>query len=423
MPAGAVAVGADQGETTATRGDGERYRVMATHVLDYCRRRNWAGADPYDVLNSRRLDRLGVLEFKAVRLALTQLVKRLPWDLRGLLDVPAGQNAKGLGLFLQALNRLLELNLLPDPSLIDDLTERLLQMRSPGVEKWCWGYHFPWQTRTELIARNAPNAVCSVFVAGALLDAHSRKPDARVLAAVESCCEYLVDDLYREQGGQAFFAYPPNATSAIHNANFLAAALLSRSARACGRSDFLAPARAAVRFSISRQRSDGSWLYGESPAQGWIDNFHTGFNLSALRMICDQDDAPELAVSMRAGLGFYLDHFFLPDGAPRYFHDCTYPLDIHCVAQSILTLADCADLDARCLPTMHRVAAWAADRMYDTEGYFYYRQLRWLRNRIPYMRWSQAWMLLALARLIEVERMPAPTPEPGPRHDAAATSA
>jgi len=46
----------------------------------------------------------------------------------------------------------------------------------------------------------------------------------------------------------------------------------------------------------------------------------------------------EFESPMRRGFEFYKAHFFRLDGAPRYFHDRTYPLDIHCVAQSIITL-------------------------------------------------------------------------------------
>jgi hypothetical protein len=34
-------------------------------------------------------------------------------------------------------------------------------------------------------------------------------------------------------------------------------------------------------------------------------------------------------------------------------------------------------------------------------GYFYYQIQPYYKNKIPYMRWSQAWMLLALATLLE----------------------
>jgi hypothetical protein len=39
--------------------------------------------------------------------------------------------------------------------------------------------------------------------------------------------------------------------------------------------------------------------------------------------------------------------------------------------------------------------------MWDSRGFFYYRVLRSCTIRTSYMRWSQAWMLLALATLLD----------------------
>ena len=42
--------------------------------------------------------------------------------------------------------------------------------------------------------------------------------------------------------------------------------------------------------------------------------------------------------------------------------------------------------------------------MWNRKGYFYYQVLPFFTNRISYMRWSQAWMLLALATMLEGTR-------------------
>jgi hypothetical protein len=39
--------------------------------------------------------------------------------------------------------------------------------------------------------------------------------------------------------------------------------------------------------------------------------------------------------------------------------------------------------------------------MWDERGYFYYQKHRYWTNRIPYLRWGQAWMLLALATMMD----------------------
>ena len=43
---------------------------------------------------------------------------------------------------------------------------------------------------------------------------------------------------------------------------------------------------------------------------------------------------------------------------------------------------------------------WALDHMWNEQGFFYYRILRSCTIRTSYMRWTQAWMFLALSMLL-----------------------
>ncbi|MCH7720309.1 MAG: hypothetical protein IH988_04885 [Planctomycetes bacterium] len=48
------------------------------------------------------------------------------------------------------------------------------------------------------------------------------------------------------------------------------------------------------------------------------------------------------------------------------------------------------------------IADWTIDSLQDSdEGFFYYRKYRHFRNKTSYMRWGQAWMLLALTTLLK----------------------
>ncbi len=173
----------------------------------------------------------------------------------------------------------------------------------------------------------------------------------------------------------------------------------------------LGPALNVARYSASRQHADGSWAYGEEPTQRWIDNFHTGYNLCALHSIGHSLETAEFEPAVRRGLAFYRGHFFREDGAPRYFHDRTYPIDIHSVAQSIITLITLKDLDPGNVRLAQGLFRWAIDNMWDDRGFFYYRVLRLGTIRTSYMRWSQAWMLLALATLMSGDAKAASHPE------------
>jgi len=57
------------------------------------------------------------------------------------------------------------------------------------------------------------------------------------------------------------------------------------------------------------------------------------------------------------------------------------------------------------------VFQWAMNHMWDERGFFYYRVLRFFTIRIPYMRWAQAWMLLAMSTLLCESDLPVRSPE------------
>jgi len=398
--------------------DVEYVTASARKLLAYCQQNDWAGYDPYDALNSRLLGSLPLLDSRLPRLVFTQALKRSPLNPRGLLLIPKMQNPKGIALFLSALLRSPRLATDQGEDLAILLTRRLMMLRSPGIRQWCWGYSFPWQTRSMLVPRWTPNLICTQFAASALLDLFEQRRESQFLEMARSAAEYMLSELYwSEDEASAGFSYPlPSMRNQVHNANLLAAALLCRVYRLTGEERFLEPALKVARYSAHKQQSDGSWAYGEGRSQQWVDNFHTGYNLCALQAICRDVGTVEFESNIRRGYEFYRTRFFRQDGAVRYFHNQTYPLDIHCVAQSIITLLAFRDIDPDKGRLAWSVFRWAMNNMWDDRGFFYYRALRFGTIRISYMRWSQAWMLRALSELIYVLAVSAePAGLPGTR--------
>ena len=376
---------------------------VTLRLLEYCRTNDWSGYDPYDALNSPLFKTVPMLDSRVPRLMLTQLLKRSPINIRRFFNIPRTQNPKALGLFLSALLKLLKLDLLEDRREATAMIELLLRSRSTGTKYWNWGYSFPWQTRTIVVPRATPNLVCTTFVATSLLNAFDELGEERLLEIAINVGEYFINELFYTEGPDiASFSYPlPGLKTKVHNANFLAAAFLSRLFHYTKDQRFVEPALRVARYSAAKQHSDGSWAYGELRKQEWVDNFHTGYNLSGLQAICDYLPTTEFESAIRRGFEFYRNHFFRDDGAVRYFHNRTYPIDIHCVAQSILTLIEFQHLDPTTSALLSSVYSWALKHMWNEAGFFYYRVLRSVTIRTSYMRWSQAWMLLALATLTE----------------------
>jgi hypothetical protein len=316
--------------------------------------------------------------------------------------------------------KLERLGLLDNRDLITLMIQKLINLRSPTNStnpsnpsnptnptnptnpSFCWGYNFDWQSRNYLVPRFTPNIICTTFAGNALLDAYEKLKENSYLEMAVSAGNFILKGLNITESKEGLcFSYTPSDHGQIHNANLLGAAFLARLYSFTDNEDFYNYALSAAKFSVSKQNPDGSWPYGEGPKQKWIDNFHTGYNLCALRAIGEYTGSSEFELHLRRGFEFYRKHFFRQDGASKYFHNQTYPIDIHSVAQSIITLLTFKDIDENNVSLALSVFEGSMTYMWNEQGYFYYQVLPFWKKKISYMRWSQAWMLLALATLLE----------------------
>ncbi len=375
-------------------------------LIAFCDSRDYAGYDPYDALNSP-LVRALTLGTKWGRIAWTQLFRRLPINLRPLFLVPAGHNPKGIGLFLWGYAKLFascqnsQVPKLSRHSETSGTTEErigylisLLEgLRSTGYAGNCWGYNFDWQSRAAFVPKWTPTIVNSAFIGHALLDTFEHTGNQSALDLAAPIGDFILNDLNRKQEGDTFcFSYTPIDDNYVHNANLLGASLLLRLSRVANDQSLRDPASAALAYSLKHQHDDGSWYYAETEFQKWIDSFHTGFNLQALRYFLkagyeDHQDA------YNRGRDYYAKHFFLADGTPKYYHDRTYPIDIHAPTQAIAFFSGEGN---KYQALTDRVLGWMMANMWDDRGFFYFRKTPRCTNRIPYMRWSQAWAFHAL---------------------------
>ncbi len=389
---------------------------------------DYSGFDPYDGLQSRVFQALPLRNWKWARTAMIQAMKRSPLNLRGLLLVPRGRNPKGIALCVSAYAHLARAS--GDPACEPEarrLLAWLAQHRSPGYSSFCWGYNFDWQSRSFFAPRDTPNLACSIAAAEAFLDAHEQfgphhspppSDDPSYLQAARSTCAFFEQHLLIRDHGETYLRYIPGNAIAFHNVNLLAAALLARVGAATGEPRLLDLARELIEFSIRRQNADGSWFYGESANQRWTDNFHTGFSLVALSRYARYSGDQTFRAATEKARAFWEANFFDPDGAPKYYPRQKYPLDVHSVAQAILTHLEFSGEDPQALPKARRMAAWALQNIWSNEGFFYFQIHRFYTIRTPYLRWSQAWMFYALSALLERAQSAAPRPELSSRSTA-----
>lgn len=380
-------------------------QAIYDQLLAWCREHDFAGHDPFDALNSRLFQATPFANSRNARFLWTQLVKRSPADLRPLARVPAERNAKGIALFALAQLATYRHSKSEEAELqTRKLLAMLLSMKTEGTSGAAWGYNFDWQSRNFFAPRGTPTVVPTAFAARAFIEAAREFNDDEYLNTARSVCDFILHDLPRtvDTGTALCFSYAPNTDTRIFNASLLAAEVLAEVGALTNDAALSREAERAACYVINHQQPDGSWTYGTDPSQSWIDNFHTAYILFSLRRIIPAcEERADFQPALERGFSYWKRTFFLADGWPKYYHDDPYPVDVHAAASAIVTLLECRDLDETSSTLAHQIASWTINNLRDQQGFFYYQRRRFYIVRKPYMRWTQAWMLYALARLLE----------------------
>lgn len=378
----------------------------------YCESEQFKGWDPYDGLNSKVFQALPFFKNSALcRLAVIQGFKRSPVNFRRLAMVPKEHNAKGIGLFLQGYCNLYKA-VIKNPELTEslgsakellarvrELAALLISMQSKGYSGACWGYNFDWQARRLfLFPKHTPTVVATCFCATALMDAYEITGNKDYLDVALSSAEFVLKDLHRTpiNGGFLFSYSPLQGNDTVFNASLLGSRLLACCYHYTGNETYRDAARSSVEACCKAQSEDGSWVYGMLEVQSWIDSFHTGYNLDALIAYEEMTEDTTYHNAIDRGFKFYIENFFESDGCPKYYHDKKYPVDIHCPGQLFTTLFRLHKME-QYQGLAENVLDWTLANMWDRKGYFYYQLKKGVNSRIPYMRWSNAFMFNALS--------------------------
>jgi len=368
-------------------------------LKEYIEKEDFKGFDPYDALNSPILRALSFKK-KSLRILFIQSLKKSVLNVRRFLGIKIDYNPKGIGLILWGYSKLFKIEKRPEHlNKIEFLLELLAQLKSKGYSGSCWGYNFDWQSRAFYLPRFTPTVVNSSFIGHALLDTYEITKKEKALDMAISIKDFILYDLNRkEENSSLCFSYSPLDKSYVHNANLIGSSLLIRLYRFSGERILRDTALASLKYSMNYQKPDGSWHYAETPYQKWIDSFHTGFNLQSILYFLEQGFGEHYKIAFQKGVDFYEKHFFLEDGAPKYYFNKIYPLDIHSAAQAIVFFSR---MGKDYFNLAQKVTVWMIENLQDKKGYFYYQKRRFFKVKIPYMRWAQAWAFHALTSFFD----------------------
>ncbi len=378
-------------------------------LKNYCEKSGYKGYDPYDMLNS-------YINFKIagrwLPIFAIQLHKRNPINLRPLLGIKKEINPKAFGLLLKAYCILY--NKTGNSKYLEKahfLFQWLINNYSKGYAGHAWGYNFDWASTDMFLPAYTPSVVVTSFVVDGIFEYYNLTKDEKALKVINSASHYIIKDIPVSKFDNGIvYSYTHIKKDCCYNASLLAAEVLAKVDAVNKTKKHSEIINMAIDFVLSKQHPDGEWWYSfnqkNNTERKQID-FHQGFILVSLGRLNSllTNQRLDLYNAIERGLNYYKTYQFLKNGQSLWRIPKIWPTDIHNQTQGIITFSKLKAFHASYLPFAKRIADWTIENMQDKSGYFFYRKNPIFTNKIPYMRWSQAWMFLALVELIisEVE--------------------
>jgi len=289
-----------------------------------------------------------------------------------------------------------------------DLANELLKQSSPGYKGFCWGYPFDWQNVNGLMPKGTPHITATPYCYEVFTRLFDLTGDAHYIDIARSISTFVSEDLKDSPmgDGAAASSYTPYDQGKVVNASAYRAFVLFNAARRFHNQEYFTKAQRNLRFVLESQGSDGSWLYAiDNPPEAFIDNFHTCFVLKNLYKLNKHLRSPEVTRSVLRGYEFYRRGLFDEQDNPKTYAVAPRTeivrLEMYNFAEAI-TLGVLIRND---VPGAFALANELAGRLIQNyqllSGHFVTRVYRCgIRHSVPYLRWPQSQLFLALTNLL-----------------------
>ena len=377
------------------------YERLIDHIVSNDR----CGWDPYDGLNTPYAL---LTSTRSARLFSQYFHKFSPVNLRPLFGVRKSRQLQAAAFIGLALE-----NYSGKGSREDFVREIVGDLKASSMrDKYgyhCWDPHgFPIQMRKSYTPVGTTDVIGNEACGRLLHRISERTGDEKAGTIAEDVARYIIKVLRVDKGDVAFFKYKPITPdwSCTYNASVLAAAFVTKvlggnklTDEEC---DFL---ERCFHYVCKNQRNEGYWCYSIDLRSGnekhQVD-FHQGFILDCLLEYMQMTGFREPFVSAyRKGLRFYKEKQFFNDGRGIYRWPKIWPVNIHNQAQGIITFSRACEVDPEYMEFSEKIARWTIREMQHRNGHFYFMKYPMFKNKIPYIRWSDAAMAYALAVLLK----------------------
>lgn len=365
----------------------------------YILNEEYCGYDPYDALTSDLFKFPFIKNNKLFRFSFQQIVRRSPLNLRKILFIKKRLNPVTIGLCIQAYSYMWKISPCNKgfyENEINLLISKLIENQSNGYHGISWGYDFDWEGRYFTVPAYAPTVVTTGIISNALYVNYKITNNQKSFELCKNTVSFISNDLNRIIKDENFcFSYSPFDKQVVFNATMKGARLLSQVYSLTNDVKLKEDASKTVSFVMDHQFEDGSWQYSYGDKRTWVDNYHTGYILDSLDDYIKLTQDNKYQDNLKKGLDYYTKNFFHDNQIPKFYDKKLFPIDCTSASQSILTLCRFGEIE---LAT--NVALWIIKNMQSKKGFFHYRKSKSYTVKTSFMRWSNAWMFLALSFLL-----------------------
>lgn len=385
-------------------------------LIKYIEKNNRYGYDLYDLYNVPIfLSLLGIKPIifrKIINKILFWIIIIFPNLIVSIFNVKKNINPKAMGLLLKAYCNLYHIR--NDKCYLDlanDVASWLMENKSDGYQNCCWGYPFNWQSKI-YIPKFTPSSVVSSIVGDGFFSLYKITKNPKYLEICESICLFFINDLNKNNIDQSkiCFSYTPIDNYHVHNANLFTAEFLIRIGKEINNNQFIEFGRKAANYTISEQNSDGSILYWGDEDEKFrkysfsnMDHYHSGFEIRMIYKIAKLLSDKKMMEAYKRYYSFYKKNFFLKSFI-KYRPNKKYPIDIHSCSEAII----CNSIVENGLYAneswLYKTVDWINKKMLNENGLYIYQIQKLLifeyKVKVYFLRWGQAWMLLALTEFL-----------------------
>ena len=377
----------------------------------WIKQNGYSGWDPYDGISNPKISNIKIF-YPYLHIFLIQLNKHSPVNIRPLLNIPKGTDTKGLALFLQSYSQLYIITRNIEFQKIANELYQMIIERSlfDNYGYHCWASHYyPYvDIEKNKLLPELPDIIGTSNVIKGLSLYYKILGNKEIRDVLKSSLEFL-QILIKRKGQYTYFLYTPKDQNIVPNASAEALEAIYYASEIV--KDFFlndATLESVVKTILQLQDSSGYWLYSISlggKVRKQLD-FHQGYIIDgligSLKLMSNRNLKRHMLDSIIKGIIAY-KKMFTHDGRAYYRYPRMHPIDIHNQAQGIITFSKSYTFlgNREYLKFAEKIALWTIKNMQDKRGFFYYQRWPFFVNKIPYMRWGQAWMLLALVTLLK----------------------